>query len=121
MLRVVFDVLVNVTHPTWAQIEEKNDKIEYILDNLNDKLTYTIARSKGKESLVISKKLKGPKGSKAPKGPEGAKGETELLKEVKFVKQRSNEDGNCFYNSVGMLSSEYLKHSKISENLFSRT
>ena len=94
-------------------IEEKNDKIEYILDNLNDKLTYTIARSKGKESLVISKKLKGPKGSKAPKGPEGAKGETELLKEVKFVKQRSNEDGNCFYNSVGMLSSEYLKHSKM--------
>jgi nicotinic acid mononucleotide adenylyltransferase len=94
-------------------IEEKNDKIEYILDNLNDELTSTIAKSKDKESLVISKKLKGPKGSKAPKGPEGAKGETELFKEVKFVKQRSNGDGNCFYNSVGMLSSEYLKHSKM--------
>jgi nicotinic acid mononucleotide adenylyltransferase len=91
-------------------IEEKNDKVKYIVDNLNEQLTSTFQKSKeDKDSLIISKKLKGPKGSKAPKGPQGAKGETDLLKEVKFVKQRSNGDGNCFYNSIGILSSDYLK------------
>ena len=118
----IYLYLINPSTPPDAQrillslystiIEEKNDKIDYIIDNLNDELTSTFDRSKGKESLVISKRLKGPKGSTAPKGPkrpEGAKGETDLLKKVEFVKQRSNGDGNCFYNSIGMLSSDYLE------------
>jgi len=115
----IYLYLINPSTPPDAQrillslystiIEEKNDKIDYIIDNLNDELTSTIDRSERKESLVISKRLKGPKGSKAPKGPDDAKGETKLLTKVKFIKQRSNGDGNCFYNSIGMLSSEYLE------------
>jgi hypothetical protein len=43
-----------------------------------------------------------------PKRADGAKGASELLKAVDYVQQRSNGDGNCFYNSVGMLSSEHV-------------
>ena len=58
--------------------------------------------------------LRGPKGSKGPLGPKradgakGAKGASELLKAVNYVQQRSNGDGNCFYNSIGMLSSKHV-------------
>ena len=93
-------------------IEEKNDKVEYIVDNLNDELAVTIKRSKRETGPPeIPKKLRGPKGSKGPLGPkraDGAKGASELLKAVKYVQQRSNGDGNCFYNSIGMLSSEHV-------------
>jgi hypothetical protein len=71
-------------------IKQKNDKVESIVDGLNKTLTSTISSSKGKES-------KDPKGSK------------ELLKAVNYVNYSTNADGNCFYNSVGMLSSEYLR------------
>jgi nicotinic acid mononucleotide adenylyltransferase len=93
-------------------IEEKNDKVKYIVGNLNDELAATIERSKRETGPpVITKKLRGPKGSKGPLGPkraDGAKGASELLKSVKYVQQRSNGDGNCFYNSIGMLSSEHV-------------
>ena len=93
-------------------IEEKNDKVEDIVDNLNHELAATIERSKTDTGPPeIPEKLKGAEGSKGPLGPkraEGAKGESELLKAVDYVQQRSNGDGNCFYNSVGMLSSNYV-------------
>ena len=93
-------------------IEEKNDKVEYIVGNLNDELAATIERSKRETGPPeIPKKLRGPKGSKGPLGPkraDGAKGASELLKAVNYVQQRSNGDGNCFYNSVGMLSSKHV-------------
>ena len=93
-------------------IEEKNDKVEYIVGNLNHELAATIERSKTDTGpLVIPKKLRGPKGSEGPLGPkrtEGAKGASELLKSVNYVQQMSNGDGNCFYNSVGMLSSKHV-------------
>lgn len=93
-------------------IEEKNDKVEYIVGNLNDELTATIERSKTDTGpLVIPKKLRGPNGSKGPLGPkraDGTKGASELLKAVNYVQQRSNGDGNCFYNSIGMLSSKHV-------------
>jgi hypothetical protein len=93
-------------------IEEKNDKVEYIVGNLNHELTATIERSKTDTGpLVIPKKLRGPNGSKGPLGPkraDGTKGASELLKAVNYVQQRSNGDGNCFYNSIGMLSSKHV-------------
>ena len=91
-------------------VEEKNDRVEDIVGSLNDELTETIERSKRETGPpVIPKKLKGPKGTVGPVGPKRPKGATELLKAVKYIKQRTNGDGNCFYNSIGMLSSEYLR------------
>ena len=93
-------------------IEEKNDKVKYIVGNLNHELAATIERSKRETGPPeIPKKLRGSKGSEGPLGPkraDGAKGASELLKAVDYVQQRSNGDGNCFYNSIGMLSSEHV-------------
>ena len=36
-------------------------------------------------------------------------GEMALLQAMNYTFQRSNGNGNCFYNSVGMLSSDYVK------------
>ena len=74
-------------------IKQKNDRVKSILGDL----TSTIERSKGE-------KLKDPMGPK------------ELLKAVNYVNYSTNEDGNCFYNSVGMLSSDYLKTPKMFES-----
>jgi hypothetical protein len=78
-------------------VKQKNDKVTEIVDNLNTELAATIQKSNGKTGQAV------------PKGPERPKGESNLLKAVKYIKQRTNGDGNCFYNSVGMLSSEYLR------------
>ena len=83
-------------------IEAKNVKVKDIVNNLNEELASTLERSR-KETVsnvppVIPKKIKGPKGA------------SELLNAVNYINQRSNGDGNCFYNSVGMLSSEHLKN-----------
>ena len=95
-----------------AVIEEKNDKVKEIVEDLNDELNATIERSKKETGPPeIPKKLRGPTGSKEPLGPkraDDAKGESELLKAVNYIQQRSNGDGNCFYNSIGMLSSNYV-------------
>ena len=98
-------------------VEEKNDKVTEIVDNLNDELAETIERSKREKGPPVPPKipssLKRQKGSVGPKGPERPdkppKGESGLLSAVKYIKQRTNGDGNCFYNSIGMLSSEYLR------------
>lgn len=92
-------------------VEEKNERVEEIVGDLNKELTDTIRKSKTKKGApsVIPKSLKGPKGTVGPVGPKRPKGETELLKAVDYIKQRSNGDGNCFYNSIGMLSSDYLR------------
>jgi hypothetical protein len=84
-------------------IEEKNDKVKEIVEDLNDELNATIKRSKKETGPPeIPKKLRGPKRA------DGSKGESGLLKAVNYVQQRSNGDGNCFYNSIGMLSSNHV-------------
>ena len=101
-------------------VEQKNDKVTEIVASLNDELAATIERSKRDTGPpvppIIPSSLKRPKGSVGPKGPKGPerpdkppKGESGLLSAVKYIKQRTNGDGNCFYNSIGMLSSEYLR------------
>ena len=45
---------------------------------------------------------KGATTATRPVGPD------QLLQAGKYVKQKSNCDGNCFYNSIGMLSSRYM-------------
>ena len=93
-------------------VEQKNDKVDSIFRTLNEDLTSTLQQSKSKskgkstkESKLmesLKKASKRAKGSDAPMGPE------ELLNSVEYVKQKSNGDGNCFYNSIGMLSSNYM-------------
>jgi hypothetical protein len=100
-------------------VEQKNNKVKEIFDSLNDVLADTIERSKRDTGPpvppIIPPRLKRPKGSGAagPKGPERPaippKGESQLLSAVKYTKQITNGDGNCFYNSVGILSSKYLR------------
>ena len=43
------------------------------------------------------------------KGSQHVSGDIALLEAMNYTFQRSNGDGNCFYNSVGMLSSDYVK------------
>ena len=82
-------------------INKKNDKLEYVFSKLTDDLTSTLMWSKGKpgESKLMES-LKS--GAKEAAGPD------QLLQAVNYVKQKSNCDGNCFYNSIGMLSSKYM-------------
>jgi hypothetical protein len=103
-------------------VNQKNDKVEHIFDKLTDSLTSTQMRRKDKpgekESKLMESLKKGAIGATiaaaaatttatttgdvVPVGPK------QLLKAVEYVNQRSNCDGNCFYNSIGMLSSDYM-------------
>ena len=98
-------------------IEQKNDKIDSIFSTLKESLTSTIEITKLDGAIPKLMKSLGAKGSKLPVGPVGAVGAVgavgpmgpkELLEEVDYVKMSSNADGNCFYNSIGMLSSPYM-------------
>jgi hypothetical protein len=92
-------------------IEQKNDKIESIFSTLKESLTSTIEITKLDGAIPKLMKSLGTKGSKLPVGPMGAVGAVgpkELLEAVEYVKMPSNADGNCFYNSIGMLSSPYM-------------
>jgi hypothetical protein len=68
-------------------------------------------QSKDKPGKEVSKLMeslkKGATWATTATGP-GPVGPEQLLKAVKYVKQSSNCDGNCFYNSIGMLSSNYM-------------
>ena len=88
-------------------INQKNDKVEYVFSKLTDDLTSTLMRSKDKPGKEVSKLMESLKS-----GAKGAAGPDQLLKAVKYVKQKSNCDGNCFYNSIGMLSSNYMVEQK---------
>ena len=88
-------------------INQKNDKVEYVFSKLTDDLTSTLMRSKDKPGKEVSKLMESLKS-----GAKGAAGPDQLLKAVNYVKQKSNCDGNCFYNSIGMLSSEYMVEQK---------
>jgi nicotinic acid mononucleotide adenylyltransferase len=102
-------------------VNQKNDKVEHIFDKLTDSLTSTQMRRKDKSGEKESKLMESLKkgaigatiaaaaattttttGDVIPVGPK------QLLEAVKYVNQRSNCDGNCFYNSIGMLSSKYM-------------
>jgi hypothetical protein len=106
-------------------VNQKNDKVNSVFSKLTDDLTSTLMRSKDKsgekESKLMESLKKGAIGEKiaataaatatatatatgdvVPVGPK------QLLAAVKYVNQRSNCDGNCFYNSIGMLSSNYM-------------
>ena len=105
-------------------INQKNIKLDSIFNPLTDMLQNTLRKlttsgSSGSTTSRDISKVKNTKlikslnkrltekpvgtrvGEKEPVGPE------ELLQAVRYVKQRSNCDGNCFYNSIGMLSSNY--------------
>jgi hypothetical protein len=70
-------------------------------------LTSTLMQSKDEPGKEVSKLMESLKsGAKRAAGPD------QLLKAVNYVKQKSNCDGNCFYNSIGMLSSEYMVEQK---------
>jgi hypothetical protein len=86
-------------------IEQKNDKNDSIFSTLKESLTSTIEITKSNGAIPKLMKSLGEKGSKVPVGPMGPK---EFLEEVDYVKMSSNTDGNCFYNSIGMLSSQYM-------------
>jgi hypothetical protein len=84
-------------------INQKNDKLEYVFSKLTDDLTSTLMQSKGSKLMESLKSgAKGATTATRPVGPD------QLLQAVKYVKQKSNCDGNCFYNSIGMLSSRYM-------------
>jgi hypothetical protein len=88
-------------------VNQKNDKLEYVFSKLTDDLTSTLMRSKDKPGKEVSKLMESLKsGAKRAAGPD------QLLKAVNYVKQKSNCDGNCFYNSIGMLSSQYMVEQK---------
>ena len=46
--------------------------------------------------------------SKSLSIPQAVSGDRGLLQAINYTFQRSNGDGNCFYNSIGMLSSMYV-------------
>ena len=77
--------------------------IDIIVEKINENLKFVVSGVK-KDAMFLSKKgitsstIVGP----TEKGPE------HLLEAVNYVKQKSNGDGNCFYNSIGMLSSSYM-------------
>jgi nicotinic acid mononucleotide adenylyltransferase/O-acetyl-ADP-ribose deacetylase (regulator of RNase III) len=88
-------------------LEQKNDKVESILTELKDKVSYTIESSHGKiPDLTRSMgKRKLPKVSGDP--PVGSE---QLLKAAGYVNMKTTPNGNCFYNAIGMLSSEYSRN-----------
>jgi hypothetical protein len=106
-------------------VNQKNDKVEHIFDKLTDSLTSTLMRSEDKsgekESKLMESLKKGAIGAtiaaaatttatatETTTGDVVPVGPKQLLKAVEYVNQRSNCDGNCFYNSIGMLSSGYM-------------
>jgi hypothetical protein len=106
-------------------INQKNDKVESVFGKLTDSLTSTLMRSEDKsgekESKLMESLKKGAIGAtiaaaatttatatETTTGDVVPVGPKQLLKAVEYVNQRSNCDGNCFYNSIGMLSSGYM-------------
>jgi hypothetical protein len=106
-------------------VNQKNDKVESVFGKLTDSLTSTLMRSEDKsgekESKLMESLKKGAIGAtiaaaatttatatETTTGDVVPVGPKQLLKAVEYVNQRSNCDGNCFYNSIGMLSSHYM-------------
>ena len=92
-------------------VNQKNNKLESVFSKLTDSLTSTLMQSKDKPGKEVSKLMEslksGATGATTARAT-GAVGPEQLLQAVEYVKQRSNCDGNCFYNSIGMLSSKYM-------------
>jgi len=88
-------------------LEQKNDKVESILTELKDKVSDTIESSHGKipDLTRTMGKRKLPKVSGDP--PVGSE---QLLKAAGYVNMKTTPNGNCFYNAIGMLSSEYSRN-----------
>jgi len=96
-------------------ISQNNDKVESVFSNLTTNLVTSISpenteNSKLMESLkkVATATAAGEATAPAGEAATAPAGPKQLLQAVKYVKQSSNGDGNCFYNSIGMLSSKYM-------------
>ena len=93
----------------YSMLVQKNSlTTDTIISSLNE-TSKRVVNEPNNDQTSLSNTLKELPQIKGIKGIEEKKqGPEHLLKAVDYVKQKSNTDGNCFYNSIGMLSSSYM-------------